>query len=51
MWGRSLKPEKNLRFAQGIHLQMYVCLDKGYDVEPIHEIIYKSYGIIPIIVR
>jgi hypothetical protein len=29
----------------------YIILDKGYDVEPIHEIIYKSYGIIPIIIR
>jgi len=29
----------------------YIILDKGYDVDPIHEIIFNSYGIIPVIIR
>lgn len=29
----------------------YIILDKGYDIDPIHEIIFNSYGIIPVIIR
>jgi hypothetical protein len=29
----------------------YIILDKGYDIDPMHEIIFNSYGIIPVIIR
>lgn len=49
MYSIPLLDEFRTRFP---HIEAaYIILDKGYDVEPIHEIIYRSYGIIPIIVR